>query len=122
MAKILIVDDSSFSRRTLRKILESAGHAIVEAEDGMVAIEHYFLDMPDLVFLDMNMRGMHGLEVLSKLRDLDPQVNIVVATADVQSTTRTMAATEGAKAFLAKPFTPNDVLATVNTVLAGGVA
>ena len=122
MAKILIVDDSSFSRRTLRKILESAGHAIVEAEDGMAAIEQYFLTTPDLVFLDMNMRGMHGLEVLSKLRELDPQINIVVATADVQSSTRSMAANEGAKAFLPKPFTPDNVLATVNTVLMGGAA
>ncbi len=122
MAKILIVDDSSFSRRTLRKILEAAGHTIVEAEDGMMAIEQYFLNTPDLVFLDMNMRGMHGLEVLSKLRELDPQINIVVATADVQSSTRSMAASEGAKAFLAKPFTPDTVLAMVDNVLAGGIA
>ncbi|HEX6291235.1 MAG TPA: response regulator [Herpetosiphonaceae bacterium] len=122
MAKILIVDDSSFSRRTLRKILEPAGHAIVEAEDGMTAIEQYFLDAPDLVFLDMNMRGMHGLEVLSKLRELDPQASIVVATADVQSSTRTMVASEGAKAFIAKPFAPNDILTTVDTLLGGGSA
>jgi two-component system chemotaxis response regulator CheY len=94
VAKILIVDDSSFSRRTLRKILEVDGHIIAEAVD--------------------------GLEVLSKLRELDPHVRIVVATADVQSSTRTMVANEGAKAFVSKPFAPNDVLTTVNTLLAGG--
>jgi two-component system chemotaxis response regulator CheY len=122
MAKILVVDDSSFSRRTLRKILEGEGHTIVEAEDGMAAIEQYFLDIPDLVFLDMNMRGMHGLEVLSKLRELDPQASVVVATADVQSTTRAMVADQGAKAFICKPFTPSDILTTVNSVLAGATA
>lgn len=118
MAKILIVDDSSFSRRTLRKFLEPAGHTVVEAEDGMAAIERYFLDQPDVVLLDMNMRGMHGLDVLTKLRELDPQVTVVVATADIQSSTRALAADKGAKAFLAKPFASDNVLATVNQVLA----
>lgn len=119
MAKIMIVDDSSFSRRTLRKFLESAGHAVVEAEDGMTAIEYYFLDRPDVVLLDMNMRGMHGLDVLRKLRELDPRVSVVVATADVQASTRALAADAGAKAFLAKPFASDNVLATIDEVLAG---
>jgi two-component system chemotaxis response regulator CheY len=43
MATILIVDDSSLSRRMLRRILEPAGHRIIEAEDGMSALERYFL-------------------------------------------------------------------------------
>ncbi len=119
MAKILIVDDSSFSRRTLRRLLEPAGHDVVEAEDGMAAIERYFLDHPDVVLLDMNMRGMHGLDVLGKLRELDPQVSVVVATADVQSSTRILAADAGAKAFLAKPFASDNVLATIDGVLGG---
>ena len=120
MAKILIVDDSNFSRRTLRKILESTGHMISEAGDGLAAIEQYALDRPDVVFLDMNMRGMHGLDVLRHLRQIDPDANVVVATADIQSSTRTMAAAEGAHAFLPKPFTPDEVHSTVSTVLAGG--
>ncbi len=91
---------------------------MVEAEDGMAAIERYFLDQPDVVLLDMNMRGMHGLDVLTKLRELDPQVTVVVATADIQSSTRALAADKGAKAFLAKPFASDNVLATVNQVLA----
>lgn len=119
MAKILIVDDSGFSRRTLRKFLEAAGHQVGEAEDGMAAIEQYFLDQPDVVFLDMNMRGMHGLDVLTKLRELDPGVAVVVATADVQSATRQLAAGAGAKAFLPKPFTADTVLTMVSSVLAG---
>ena len=68
MANILIIDDSALSRRILRRILESAGHSIHEADDGMIALEHYMLNQPDLVLLDMTMRGMHGLDVLGKLR------------------------------------------------------
>ena len=48
--KILIVDDSALSRRTLRRILESAGYEIVEANDGMTALELYFLEKPNSGF------------------------------------------------------------------------
>ena len=47
--KILIVDDSALSRRTLRRMLESAGYEVVEANDGMAALEIYFLEKPNLL-------------------------------------------------------------------------
>jgi two-component system, chemotaxis family, chemotaxis protein CheY len=119
MAIILLVDDSNLSRRILRRILEPAGHEILEAPDGMSAIERYFLARPDLVMLDMTMGGMHGLDVLSKLHELDPQVRVVVATADIQSSTQTLAREAGAAGFVAKPFTEERVLAAVNGVLTG---
>jgi two-component system chemotaxis response regulator CheY len=119
MAKILIVDDSGFSRRTLRKLLEAEQHLVVEAEDGMAALERYYLEAPDLVLLDMNMRGLHGLDVLRKLREIDPHARVVAATADVQSSTRTMAAEAGASGFLPKPFVADDVRAIVGSALAG---
>ena len=68
MAKILIVDDSAMSRRILRRILETADHSVIEADDGMVAIEKYFLEKPDLVMLDLLMKGISGMEVLQKIR------------------------------------------------------
>src|SRR5678815_4031955 len=88
--KILIVDDSSLSRRTLRRILETAEYEIVEADDGMVALETYFLEKPSLVLLDLVMKGMYGLDVLVKLREMDQQARVVVASADIQSSTRKM--------------------------------
>ena len=48
-AKILLVDDSAMARRAVRQILESAGYAVAEAEDGLIALERYFLEKPDLV-------------------------------------------------------------------------
>jgi two-component system, chemotaxis family, chemotaxis protein CheY len=120
MAKILIVDDSGMSRRTLRKILEPAGHQIIEAEDGIVALERYFLDKPDLVFLDLTMTGMYGIDVLNKLREMDPQARVIVASADIQSSTREMVEAGGASAFVNKPFTGDKVLSVLSKVLQEG--
>ena len=118
--KILIVDDSALSRRTLRRILESAGYEVVEAEDGMTALELYFLDKPTLVLLDLVMKGMYGLDVLVKLREMDPKALVVVASADIQSSTRKMVDEAGALAFINKPFASEQVIAAVEAALAEG--
>jgi two-component system chemotaxis response regulator CheY len=118
--KILIVDDSALSRRTLRRILESAGYEIVEADDGMTALEVYFLEKPSLVLLDLVMKGMYGLEVLAKLRELDPGARVIVLSADIQTSSRQMVNDAGAAAFLNKPVAPADLLAAVSGVLGQG--
>jgi len=120
MATILLVDDSNLSRRILRRILEPEGHAILEASNGLGAIEQYVLEQPDLVLLDMTMGDMHGLDVLSKLRELDPRARVIVATADIQSSTRVLVREGGGAGFVSKPFSEEQVRDTVNTVLAGG--
>lgn len=118
--KVLIVDDSSLSRRTLRRILESADYEIVEADDGMAALEVYFLEKPSLVLLDLVMKGMYGLDVLVKLREMDQQARVVVASADIQSSTRQMVDEAGAIGFINKPFVAEQVIAAVEAALAGG--
>jgi two-component system chemotaxis response regulator CheY len=118
--KILIVDDSALSRRTLRRILESAGYEIVEADDGMTALEVYFLEKPNLVLLDLVMKGMYGLDVLAKLREMDPKALVVVASADIQSSTRKMSEEAGSLAFINKPFVSEQVIAAVEAALAEG--
>jgi two-component system chemotaxis response regulator CheY len=117
--KILIVDDSALSRRTLRRILESAGYEVVEADDGMTALELYFLEKPSLVLLDLVMKGMYGLDVLVKLREMDPKALVVVASADIQSSTRKLVDEAGALAFINKPFVSEQVITAVEAVLAG---
>jgi len=115
--KVLIVDDSSMSRRIVRGILESAGHEVTEAADGMAALERYSLDKPDLVLLDMVMAGMYGIEVLQKLREIDGQAKIIVATADIQHSTREMAEQAGSCGFVTKPIKKEELLSLVNSVL-----
>ncbi len=121
-ARILVVDDSSLARRTLRQILESVGHTVEEAVNGAEGLEKYFLNRPDLVFLDMVMEHMTGLEVLVKLREMDPQVRVIVATADIQSATRHEVEEKGACEVINKPFTRDRVLSALGNVLAGGTS
>jgi two-component system, chemotaxis family, chemotaxis protein CheY len=118
-AKVLIVDDSALTRRTLRQILESVGCEVTEAEDGLSALEHYFLEKPEVVMLDLVMRGMYGLEVLQKLRELDADARIVVVSADIQSSSQEFARVAGAKAFINKPFDKAEILAALETALQG---
>ncbi len=117
MAKILIVDDSGMARRILKRILESAGHLVIEAEDGMVAVEKYFLDKPNVVFLDLIMKGMSGLEVLRKIREMDERARVVVASADIQKSTQAMTEEAGAVGFVNKPYNEKDLIAAVESVL-----
>jgi len=122
MSKILIVDDSALSRRMLRSILEGAGHAVVEAEDGLSALERFTLDRPDLTLLDLTMSGMHGFEVLEKMREVEPGVKVIVASADIQKSSYEMAAAKGGQGFIHKPFESDQVLEVVNSVLKGDSA
>jgi two-component system chemotaxis response regulator CheY len=117
MAKILVVDDSGMSRRSLRKILETAGHQVIEAQDGIAALELFFIDKPDIVLLDLTMGGLYGVDVLKKMREMDPGARVIVASADIQSSTREMVQEAGALAFINKPFAVDQVLNAVNLAL-----
>ena len=119
MAKIMVVDDSGLSRRVSRKILEEAGHRVVDAEDGMAALERYFLEKPDLVLLDVTMKGMTGIEVLLRLRELDPEARVIIVTADVQDSTRQLTDDGGAIGFVTKPIVADRILLAVDAALRG---
>ena len=118
-ARVLIVDDSALARRNLRQILESANCEVDEAEDGLSALERYFLDKPDVVLLDLVMRGMYGLDVLEKIRQLDPLAKVVVVSADVQLSSQQLVDQAGAKAFITKPFDREEIIGTLEAVLGG---
>lgn len=124
MAKILVVDDSALSRKISRRILEEAGHSVEEAADGLSALERYALARPDLVLLDVTMSEMNGLEVLRQLRAMDPDARVVMATADVQSSTRTLSEAGGAVGFVLKPLARESILQAVDAALTpqGGAA
>jgi two-component system chemotaxis response regulator CheY len=117
VAKILVVDDSNLARRTTRRILEEAGHEVVDADDGLSALERYFIVKPDLVLLDVTMREMDGIEVLSRLRQIDAKACVIIVTADIQSSTRQMAEEGGAAGFVMKPVASAALLETVEGVL-----
>lgn len=118
--KILIVDDSALARRTLRQLLESMDHAVEEASDGNQALERYFLARPDLVILDMVMNGMYGLEVLTKIREMNPSARVIVATADIQKSTAEQVKDAGAMGILNKPINRQVLTDALKRVLDGG--
>ena len=117
--RVLIVDYSALARRNLRQILESADCEVAEAEDGLSALERYFLEKPDVVLLDLVMRGMYGLDVLEKLRQLDPAAKIVVVSADVQTSSQQLVDQAGAMGFITKPFNREEILGALDAVLGG---
>ncbi len=117
--KILIVDDSALTRRTLRHILEGAGYEVAEASDGLNALERYFVEKPAIVMLDLLMKGMYGLEVLTKLRELDPNAKVIVVSADIQASSHDLVQEAGGAAFVNKPFDKHDILKVIGDVLQG---
>jgi two-component system chemotaxis response regulator CheY len=119
MATILVVDDSNLSRRTSRRILEAGDHQVREVADGMAALEQYALERPDIVLLDVTMPDMNGLEVLQQLRAIDSAALVVMATADVQTSTRELALAGGAVGFVTKPLISDAVLAAIAAAMEG---
>ncbi len=117
MCKLLIVDDSKLSRMILRSYLEPAGYQVVEAKDGSAALEQYPKERPDLVVLDLTMMGLSGLQVLAKLREMDRLARVVIAAADLQSSTRALIRAAGIANYLVKPFGRDQVLETVRVAL-----
>jgi two-component system chemotaxis response regulator CheY len=114
--KILLIDDSNLSRSILKRLL-GEGHQFIDAANGMRGLELYFLEHPDIVFLDLTMPGVNGLEVLEKMRQMDPNARIIIATADIQNFTRDQASDMGADAFVNKPFTEEGLQSAVSKVM-----
>jgi CheY-like chemotaxis protein len=121
MSSILIVDDSRFARRVMRRVLEELGHTVDEAVNASEALEKYFLRRHDLVTLDLLMPDMDGLAVLAKLRELNPAVKTIVATADIQTSTRDEVCARGASALVNKPLKKEELQQTVTRLLAAEV-
>jgi len=117
--KVLLVDDSGLARRSTRRVLEEAGYDVVEAEDGLSALERFAVDKPDIVLLDLVMKGMYGLDVLEKLREMDPVARVIVLSADVQTSSRDMVQAAGAAGFINKPAPPGQVVQMIEMVLKG---
>jgi two-component system, chemotaxis family, chemotaxis protein CheY len=115
-ATVLVVDDSGFARRTLRRILEEQGYGVEEAASGTEALAKYLEAKPDVVFLDLVMEGMQGIEVLKRLREVDASVKVVVATADVQKATHVQMLKAGASALVNKPFKPEEVVSELRRI------
>lgn len=118
MKKILVVDDEIVLRMLIRGTLEDS-YEIFEAEDGYAGLDLARTALPDLIVLDMMMPGITGLEVCQKLKQ-DPatsSVKILLLTAKSQQRDREAAMAAGVDYFLAKPFSPANLIVLVGDIL-----
>ncbi len=114
---VLIVDDDPFIRRLIVTTLEGvAEFDLHEAPDGVKAVEAATREQPRLIFLDIDMPRLDGIEACRRMRDLPgmAQTTIVMLTAAVEDSARDRAAQAGADYFLTKPFSPLDLLRLVD--------
>ncbi len=80
MSKILVVDDEESIRKLMRMTLELDGHQVVLAEDGPTGLEMFKKESPDVVYLDVRLPGMDGREVLTQIKALDPDSEVIMIT------------------------------------------
>jgi two-component system, chemotaxis family, chemotaxis protein CheY len=119
-AKILVIDDSGLARRLIRKVLEELDYEVEDVSDGAQALERYLLNHHDAVVLDLLMHGMYGVDVLQKLKQLNPELPVIIATADIQRTTREQVKEFGAAAMINKPITKEQMAEVLSIALSGG--
>lgn len=111
---ILIVDDSAVARLSLKASLRDLGAELVEAGSGEAALDLIIEGLePSLVFLDLTMPGMGGLEALKTLRSRRPDLKVVVVTADTQSFSLDEVRASGTFGIVRKPAAKGDIVALV---------
>lgn len=114
--KILLVEDEETIREVERAYLERAGHTVIEASDGEMALWKFKRAKMDLVVLDLNIPKKDGLEVCKELRELS-NVPIIMVTARVEEIDEITGLEYGADDYLKKPFSPNILVARVESLL-----
>lgn len=120
MASILIVDDSRMVRHLVRAVLEQGGHSVIEAEDGLEAMEVLTRERFDLAVVDLNMPGMDGLELVRTVR-ADPvlaDLPLLMLTTEGEIGDREAARQAGVSGFLQKPATAQELSRVVLDLLA----
>ena len=120
MAKSMLVDDAAFMRMMVKNALTKSGYTdIIEAQDGAEAVKKYAEEKPDMVFMDITMPNMDGLQALKKIKEDFPAAKIVMCTAMGQETMVIDAIKSGASDFIVKPFNTERIVDTANKILGG---
>jgi two-component system, cell cycle response regulator DivK len=116
---VLYVEDNEFNRKIVRQLLRRTTYRLVEAEDGEAALTSVRQERPDLILMDVQLPKMSGLDVTRALR-ADPvlaDVPIIVVTSFALSGDDQRAMAAGASAYLAKPYSPRELLDLIRRFL-----
>lgn len=117
--RILIVEDTEDNRQILRDLLTNAGFDIVEAYDGEAAVEAASRYHPDLILMDIQLPILNGYEAIRRIKantNLHP-IPIIAVTSYALSEDKEKARAAGCDGYVAKPFSPRQLLATVRDLL-----
>lgn len=115
---ILIVDDEKPVSDLLSKVLRREGYHTTTAENGEQALEMINLHHVDLVITDIRMPGISGIELLDQVRHIDPSIKVVLITAFATLDTAIAALKNGARDYITKPFNIDEVVFSINRILA----
>jgi CheY-like chemotaxis protein len=115
--KILVIDDSSFQRKTICSIIDSVGHETVQASNGADGLAQLENNDFDCIFCDLLMPNMTGNEFLDHVREKNIQTPVVILTADKQQTSMEKALEQGAAKVLNKPPRAEDIESTIQEVV-----
>jgi DNA-binding response OmpR family regulator len=116
MAEVLVVDDDPTVREIVITYLTKAGHTVTSAADGHEALTAFAQTSPELVVLDLMLPGVDGLEVCRRLRE-DRDVPVIMLTAKGSENDRVVGLEQGADDYVAKPFSPRELVLRVDSVL-----
>lgn len=117
MAKVLLVDDAAFMRMRCAKVLNKMGHTVIEAENGLLALDAFDREKPDLVLLDITMPEMDGLTALKAIKQRAPQAKVAMVSAMGQQDMVLEAIKSGAADFVLKPFDESRLVSAVEKLL-----
>jgi two-component system NtrC family sensor kinase len=101
--KVLLIDDDPGIRKVMTIALEDQGHQVISAADGKAGFELFTSESPDIVITDIRMPGMDGMEVLKKIKEMDPEKEVIVATAATDMNYAVEALRLDASDFMLKP-------------------
>lgn len=117
MAKILVIDDERSIRSVMKEALEMESHKVTCAEDGFKGLDCLKAEKFDLVFSDIKMEGMDGIEVLEKIKELYPEVSVVMISGHGNIETAVECLKKGAFDYLEKPFDLNRLVVCARNAL-----
>lgn len=118
MARILIVDDSPSQLLGIQRIVEKLGHESITAEDGAAGVEVAKRELPDMVLMDVVMPNLNGFQATRTLsRDANTKhIPVILVTTKDQDTDRMWGLRQGAKAYLTKPFSEDELAEVIERI------
>ena len=117
--RVLVVEDQPDNRRIIRDLLTSVGYELIEAEDGEAGVRLAKAERPDLILMDIQLPIVDGYEATRRIK-ADPglrSIPIIVVTSYALSGDDQKAVAAGCDAYVAKPFSPRELLATIRRFL-----